>query len=647
MNQHKNLFSPFKIGRMELENRLTVLPYGTAMVRDGRPLAGDIAHFEAIARSQPGLMISGATMVHPTTTGRNRILVEAFDEGIIEDLKKKTDVIHQYNVKLFAQLIHLGREWAVTDSDYPPMAPSPIRSPRDAYPPREMTLEDIQEIVDAFGRSAWNMQRAGYDGIDIHAAHGYLVAQFLSPSTNHRTDAYGGTPEKRLRFLLEVIDSIRHYCGEDMGLSVRLSADEELIDGLEIRDSVEIAKALQEHGGVDLLNITMGTRGAYVKDMTAPEATAANAARAIKNQCDLPILLGQRISNPDLASKLLSEGTTDLIGMARAFIADPEWITKVRSGEPERIRPCLNFNQDCRAFSPHLHCGVNPAVGRESLPEFAELKPALHKKRIAVIGGGPGGLEATLTAARRGHQVTVYEATGGFGGQFLYASSVPHREALKRLVDHQLGELRRLGVSMHLEHPIVDRRDLSEEYDAAIIATGATAKPLPAELSAAGAHLWIDILNEGVPELRGNGNAIFIDDGSGFWWNYGVAEALTLGGWKVTIVTPSAAIASQIPHESVSPLLARLGAAETQFEVLTGLDSYSGSEVTLTSLTSGLDFTIPCDLLVVHTGRQSVSGPKSALQEAGIQEIHAVGDCLTPRRVSFATFEAQRVGRSI
>jgi 2,4-dienoyl-CoA reductase (NADPH2) len=632
---------------MALKNRIVVLPYGTSMVHDGAPTDADLAHFDVIAGSGAALIITGATVVHPTSAMKIRKLVEVYDEAVLDSLRRRSAIIHAHGAKLFGQILHLGREWIGMDADFAPAGPSAIRSPRDPYPPHEMETDEIATIVRAFGHSARNLQRTGYDGVEIHAAHGYLAAQFLSPATNRRTDAYGGTPERRLRFLLEVIESIREQCGADFGLSVRLSADEEIVDGLEVVDTTRIAVALAAHGGTDLLNITLGTRGLYVKDMTAPDAVAASAASGIRRASGLPVIVGQRINRPEVAERVLADGAADLVGMARAFFADPDWIHKTVSDTTERIRPCLNINQDCRTFSPHLHCAVNPRTGRETWPEFSQVTPAARVKRIAVVGAGPGGLDAALFAAQRGHQVTVFEASDGVGGQFLYAASIPHRHTLLRLIDHQSSELRRLGVDVRFGTPVHTAGDLGGPFDAAIVATGAVANPLDIETQGATVMRWIDVLKDGAPQPSGSGRAVFMDDGSGFWWNYGVAEALVQAGWQVTIATPSASVAHMIPVESVAPLLGRLAAGHTEFRVLTSLEGVSPGRVRLQPLVSGQTEELACDLLVVQTGRSPVPGPVQALREAGIAEVHRIGDCITPRRMSHAVFEAQRLARVI
>ncbi|MGH9914052.1 MAG: FAD-dependent oxidoreductase, partial [Pyrinomonadaceae bacterium] len=341
MSSYPMLFQGFASGRLALTNRLVALAHGTGMIRDGHVTDGDIAYWDRLAQSGVGMMITGGITVDPTSVLRHRNRVEAFDDSALEGLKRRCDAIHAHDVVLLGQLTHLGRESTGGDSDFASSAPSPIRSPRDRFPPHELERDEIAAIVNAFAHTAENLKRAGYDGAEIHGALGYLVAQFLSPATNKRNDEYGGTEEKRLRFLREMIEAIRTRCGDDFLLSLRLSADEEIGDGLEIADSVRIAEAVASYRAVDVLNITMGVRGNYVKDAAAPKGIAARASKLIREASGLPVIVGQRITHPELAERILSDGAADLVGMARALIADPDWVRKAAAGEAERIRPCL------------------------------------------------------------------------------------------------------------------------------------------------------------------------------------------------------------------------------------------------------------------------------------------------------------------
>lgn len=645
--EFQTLLSPFKAGRIEVKNRVVVLPHGAGFVRDGKVGEGEVGYYSNHAQGGVGLIITGGAIVHPTTRVTSAKLLEAYNEQTIESMRTRCDEIHRHGAKIYGQILHLGRETAGQgDFGQAAVAPSAIRSPRDIYAPEALDHETIRDIVKGFGVSAKNMIAGGYDGIEIHGAHGYLVAQFLSPHTNVRSDQYGGSEEKRFRFLREVIDSIRSSIGDDIPLVLRLSADWEVDYGLGVEENIRIAEAVAALGSVDALDLTTGIRGAYVKDMTEPPATTANASKRIRLASGLPVICGQRIADPATAERLLTDGSADLIGMARALMADSDWTNKVASGEADRIRPCMNWNQDCRGGGANLHCSVNPVIGRELDPVFRRLQPTGVSKRIAVIGGGPGGLEASLTAAQRGHSVDLFEASEGLGGQFMYAASVPSRTNLRALIDHMTSEARREGVRINLGHPVNGPDDLPGEFDEILVATGAVAQPVDPELHAAGAVSWMSMMTEGVPQPTGSGNAVFVDDGTGFWWNYGVAEAIIKGGWRLTYVTPAATIGQNIPFESLPPLLSRLATGPADLRVLSMLEAFDGKRATIFQFSAGESVEIDCDLAVVQTGRSIVPGPTAALRAAGYK-VSTLGDCIAPRRSSHAIYEAQALARVI
>ena len=403
-----HLLSPGVIGGVRIRNRVVQAPMGTGMIALGRVTDGDIAFQEDRAAGGVGLIITAAAPVHPTSTIGGRILTEAWDEDGVEDLRRRVDAVHRQGARIFGQLLHLGRE-AVGDtqagggSDFVPIAPSAIVGPRSASPPHEMTAGEVRMIVDAFARSAANLRVAGYDGIEIQACHGYLTAQFLTPSANRRIDAYrGDTLEGRMRFLIEVMEAVRSKCGESFPVGVRLSADDLEPGGLTLDDALEIVDALQNSAAADYLSITTGARGSYVKDMTYDEGFARGYAEALKDGVDVPVIVTGRFQTPDVAEGALADGQADFIGLGRALLADPEWVNKVSDGRVAEIRPCIGILQDCRRAIGLIGCTVYARTGRKREWEWRRRDRRARTAPVVVAGGGPAGLEAARVAAAAG-----------------------------------------------------------------------------------------------------------------------------------------------------------------------------------------------------------------------------------------------------
>lgn len=637
------LFSPFELGGMTLKNRLVALPAGTSMAEHGVPTHGDTEHFERLAAGGVGLIIGGATVVHPTTTLRSRKLIEGYRDEFVPAAAAKADVIHRHGARFIGQLCHLGREFIGGESDSPPSAPSAIKTARDAYPPHELTVAEIEDIVEGWRISTENLVKAGADGVEVHAAHGYLPAQFMSPLTNRRTDSFGGSFENRMRFPRLVIEAMQSVMPAGFVLGVRLSGEEEIPGGMDIDDCVRIAENLTDLG-IDYFSITHGTRGKYVKDSTNEDAVAIPSASKVRAATGVPTLVGQRIRDAATADHAIKTGHVDMVGMARALIADPDLPIKSLTGRLDEIRGCLGINQDCRAFDPHLHCAVNAEVGRGRHSGVGVRAP--KSKEIFVIGGGPAGLEAARVAAGRGHHVTVFEQNTVLGGAVRVAAAAPHRATMGDVIDYLQRELRRLKVDVNLSAGIEsdDVADIVEAADHIIVATGSRPADLPVGLGDRAAVTVDDVLLGRLPDVASH-RAVVFDEGDGFWPAYSAAEALVQQGWQVTFATALTGLASRVPAESAGPLLTRLGAAGTQFKVghTLVIPDDSSAPLRLSPVFGGSDIDLGDVLTVWHQPRVPVS---SLGLEAG-ESVSIIGDSVAPRRLSHAIAEGYRLGAEL
>ncbi|MBJ7222151.1 MULTISPECIES: oxidoreductase [unclassified Brenneria] len=474
---YKKLFEPKRINQCVIPNRLVV----TAMVAnycntDGTSSDRYIAYHEEKAKGGWGLIITEDYAVNEHAMGYQYIAGLWNDEQIASH-KKLTDTIHRYDSKIFAQIYHAGRQSnGKVNGGVQPMAPSPIPCPWLREMPRELSIEDIQNLVKDFGNCAKRVKQAGFDGVEIHAGHGYLIAEFLSPYVNKRVDKYGGCLDNRVRFLKEIYQEVRSNVGPDFPVMVRFSAYEGFVGGRDISESRVLAQLFEEWG-VDALDVSVGAYGDHnkfgtVSPMYVGHAWTVPFAEEIKKLVNIPVITANRINDPRMADSILSMGKADFIGMGRGSLADPHLPNKAKAGELTSIRYCIGCMQGCTGslyVGGPLECLVNPTLGREGVLDYTKTSTP---KTVFVAGGGPGGMEAARAAALRGHRVTLFEKRNQLGGQFLSAAFPPGKGELATYTAWAIQELEKLNIDIKCGTELTEDIIRQEKPDTVIIATG-------------------------------------------------------------------------------------------------------------------------------------------------------------------------------
>ena len=492
----KKMFEPGKIGNVEIKNRLVVPPMASLYAaEDGNLTERYIRYYEEKAKGGFGMIIAEDNAIEPIGAGFPRLA--GLWEGInFEKHKELTSRVKAHGAKMFVQIYHAGREASESVIGQQPVAPSPIHDPAIYEIPHELTIAEIEELEDKFAYSISKAKEAGYDGVELHGAHGYLINQFVSPFSNRRTDKYGGTLKNRMRFPLNIIKKTFEKVGEGYALTYRISADEFVEGGLTIEDSKIIGMIL-EQAGIKAIHVSGGVyKTGHLPSAPYQARTAlfTDMAKEMKSVLNIPVIAVNKINTPFVAESVLAQEKADFVAIGRASIADPYFPKKVMEGRLDDIVPCIACDQGCQGkigVGKPVSCLVNPRTGREGEYNLEKVKEA---KKVMVIGGGLAGMQAAVVAAQKGHKVELFEKAEKLGGQWLLASVPPSKEIFSSLVIYLKSQIAKLDVKVNMNTQVGE--ELIHEFnpDHIILATGAN--PIEIKLPGMEKHPKISQAND-------------------------------------------------------------------------------------------------------------------------------------------------------